>query len=296
MAIPGIWPLAFTKLGYKGQLAWLSDLAVCQGKEAYSSLLSAAKEGELEVPLFTTIKLLDGEVIHLGPDLTTPTAYHLARTPDILITTLEDKLVVSHRDNEREKEDGEEEEGDDEEAVEVEENINEAEGEGEDSDDDEDEEERKEEIKKAKKPWNDEDVIKQKQQEKRKRQQVHVSYSVQNVTSGELRVHFSQFGEVKEVFILPPHRNYAVITFQSDVVSNFLFSASGLPGREEGERTHTLQRPGQFAVGDGQPVRLTLRGGSGRGHRIPPRLQRHATCSLRYCCVMYLMYRLNSFH
>ena len=279
--------MVFTQLGYKGQLAWLSDLAVSLGKEAYSSLLAAAKEGELEVPLYTTIKLLDGEIIHLGPTLTTPTANHLKRTPDILVSTLEDKLVITHRDNEREGEDGEEEEGDNEEAVDVKENNNkeeeeEAEDQAEDTDEDEDEEERKEEIKKAKKPWKDEDVVKQRQQEKRKRQQVHVSYSAESVTTEELRVHFSQYGEVKEVFIVPPHMNYAVITFKSDVVSEFLVSTSGQPGREEGERTHTLQRPGEVGGDDGQPVRLTLRGGSGRGRRIPPRLQRHATCSLRY--------------
>ena len=208
------------------------------------------------MPLYTTIKLLDGEIIHLGPTLTTPTANHLKRTPDILVSTLEDKLVITHRDNEREGEDGEEEEGDNEEAVDVKENNNkeeeeEAEDQAEDTDEDEDEEERKEEIKKAKKPWKDEDVDKQRQEEKRKRQQVHVSYSAESVTTEELTVHFSQYGEVKEVYIVPPHMNYAVITFKSDVVSEFLVSTSGQPGREEGERTHTLQRPGQVGGVDG---------------------------------------------
>ena len=38
-AVAGIWPLVFTKAGYKGTLAWATDFACCVGKEAYSHLL-----------------------------------------------------------------------------------------------------------------------------------------------------------------------------------------------------------------------------------------------------------------
>ena len=40
VAVPGVWPLLFPRPGYKGQLNWLADVAVCMGKDADSALLA----------------------------------------------------------------------------------------------------------------------------------------------------------------------------------------------------------------------------------------------------------------
>ena len=103
MAIPGIWPLLFFEKGYRGQLGWLGDIAACTGDEAYNSLLHAAREGEVELPSSVTIRLLDGQVVHLGPHLTTPSSARLKNTPNLSLATCEGGCVVSHTEVKKEE-------------------------------------------------------------------------------------------------------------------------------------------------------------------------------------------------
>ena len=72
MAIPGIWPLLFFEKGYRGQLGWLGDIAACTGDESYSSLLQAAREGEVTPMVAVAIRAMavlttgDGGRLHQG--------------------------------------------------------------------------------------------------------------------------------------------------------------------------------------------------------------------------------------
>ena len=264
MAVPGVWPLVFTRLGYSGQINWLADIAVAMRKDSYDILLAAAKEGELEIPLYTTVRLLDKTVVYLGPMLTTPTEYHLKRTPSIHITTTEEKLIVSHTDWEEEEE--EEVFADD---------MTEEEKEEDDGEEEQDFQ-----------PWKE--GANQGKEEKKRRKRVHVGFDAKGVKKEELEKHFSQFGEVEDVFMVPPHHNFATVTFKSEVVAEFLIAKSGLEGKD-GERRHSLQRPGA----EGSPVQLRLLGGSGRGRRVPPRLQRHATCSFRSVIAFYSHFKIS---
>ena len=53
LAVPGVWPLMFPGNGYHGQINWLASLVGCIGQKAYSAVLSAAKEGEVNLTVIT---------------------------------------------------------------------------------------------------------------------------------------------------------------------------------------------------------------------------------------------------
>ena len=71
-AVPGVFPLIFTKRGSSKSLAWLSNIGAV-GDTAYTNLKSLVSAGEFQLPKFITIIQLDGFKIHLEPPLTTPT-------------------------------------------------------------------------------------------------------------------------------------------------------------------------------------------------------------------------------
>ena len=71
-AVPGVFPLIFTKRGSSNSLAWLSNIGAV-GDTAYTNLKSLVSAGEFQLPKFITIIQLDGFKIHLEPPLTTPT-------------------------------------------------------------------------------------------------------------------------------------------------------------------------------------------------------------------------------
>ena len=72
MAVPDIYPLVSPPHGYHGQLNWLGDITTCMGKEAVAAISTAYKEGELELPSHIEIKLMSGQSVHMGPNLTQP--------------------------------------------------------------------------------------------------------------------------------------------------------------------------------------------------------------------------------
>ena len=310
LSIPGVWPLLFFEKGYRGQLGWLGDIAACTGDESYSSLLEAAREGEVELPSHVTIRLLDGQVVHLGPHLTTPTTSRLKRTPNLSLATYEDGCVVSHTEEKKEEKrraaweeveelgriSGWEQE---EEEEQKQKDQDEEQGEGQEESCASWQEEEREEKKKAGVEEDEEDPEEEDRlkaeagdnpeerrlKEQEKRRKLYVSFDDKTVTKDELEKHFVVFGEVKDVFILPPFQNFAEITFASDATAVFVSTFSGQPGQEEGERLHSLHRPG--VPGGSVPIRL--RGGSGRGHRVPPLQQRHAVSSFRYFDTRWLL-------
>ena len=236
------------------------------GEEAYSVLLLAAQDSPVELPSHITVQLLDGQVVHLGPHLTTPSPAHLTKTPNLLLSNHPDGCVVSHKQEERRSSEWEEqllqeeEEEDDEDGVECGEEGDPGDKmKGEDDDDP---------------PDPDEPVVNLQQLEKRHK--VFVSYENKQVSKEDLEEHFAMYGKVRDVFITLPFNNFAAITFDSDATAEFILSSSGRPG-EEGERLHSLQLPGA----QGGSVPLRLRGGSGRGCRVPPTQQRNAVSSFR---------------
>lgn len=95
VACPGIYPLVTPSNGYRGQLAWMQSLAAI-GPSAFKLLLYAAKEGELCLPRFIEIKLVNGEAIQLGPDLLTPGSSQLSRHPSLSLTIREEEFEVAH--------------------------------------------------------------------------------------------------------------------------------------------------------------------------------------------------------
>jgi hypothetical protein len=267
VAIPGVWPLLFPRPGYKGQLNWLADVAACLGKDADSALLAAAKEGPLHLPTHLTVRLLDGQVVFLGPHLTTPSEEHLKAWPDLMLSScVGEEVVVTHRTLEK---DCEEEEGEKEEEV--------------DSKDDEDGSEAgDQEFKPVEKPDRDAEQKEEEwvKEETKKNRKVAVMFDAKNVTAEELSSHFSKYGEVEEVYLLPPFYNYAAVTYVSEATAEFVRAKTGRRGKE-GERLHVLQRPA--ALGGQLQMRLPQAGGSGRpgagqagGRLAPPTLQRQA--------------------
>ena len=289
-------------------MGWLGDIAACTGDESYSSLLQAAREGEVELPSFLTIRLLDGQVIHLGPHLTTPTSARLKKTPNLSLATYEGGCMVSHtevkkeekrraaweeveelgkipgwvQEEEEEQEEQQQEEQQDGGQEESCTSWQEEEREEKEKADLEEEEVEDPEEKDRLKAEGGDDPEEQRLKEKDKRRKLFISFDDKTVTKEELESHFAAFGEVKDVYILPPFDNFAEITFTSDATAVFVSSFTGQPGQEEGERRHSLHRPGV----PGGIVPIRLRGGSGRGHRVPPLQQRHAVSSFRYSCMM----------
>ena len=271
----------------------------------------------MELPSFLTIRLLDGQVIHLGPHPTTPSSARLKNTPNLSLATYEGGCVVSHTEVKKEEkrrtaweeveelgkvpgwvqeEEEEEQEGPQEQQ----------EGGHEESStswqEEEQEEKRKagleeEEVedpeeKDRLEAEGGDDPEEQRRREQEKRRKLFISFDDKTVTKEELEKHFAAFGEVKDVFIVPPFHNFAEITFASDATAVFVASFTGQPGQEEGERRHSLHRPG--VPGGSVPIRL--RGGSGRGHRVPPLQQRHAVSSFRYSILCTLAFGFTTFY
>ena len=251
----------------------------------------------MELPSFLTIRLLDGQVVHLGPHLTTPTSARLKRTPNLSLATYEGGCVVSHTEEKKEEkrraaweeveelgkipgwvQEEEEEEEQEEDQEESSTSWQEEEQEEKKKAGLEDEEVEDPEEKDRLEAEGGDDPEEQRRMEQEKRRKLFVSFDDKTVTKEELEKHFAVFGEVKDVFIVPPFNNFAEITFASDATAVFVASFTGQPGQEEGERRHSLHRPG--VPGGSVPIRL--RGGSGRGHRVPPLQQRHAVSSFRY--------------
>jgi hypothetical protein len=71
-AVSGIFPFIFIPRGSGVRLDWLDTIGV-KGKEAYSSLTAAVREGELELPKYITVIEPSGNRVHLGTSLTQPT-------------------------------------------------------------------------------------------------------------------------------------------------------------------------------------------------------------------------------
>ena len=73
------------------------DTAACGGEEAYIKLLSASKEGEIQLPTHVEINHSNGYNVHIGPSLSTPSAHHLTKTPAITIEEQNGLLVIKHQ-------------------------------------------------------------------------------------------------------------------------------------------------------------------------------------------------------
>lgn len=254
MALHGVYPLLFPQHGYKGQLAWLVDSAACGGEEAYSALLAAAREGEVELPRHLEVWHQSGQAVHLGPHLTTPTGYHLKTTPDLSITFRWDVLVATH--SQVEKDQAKE--------MEWEAEVPDLEEAEDDEKDDDNKEIKDFKPTKDEPPKEAEEELRAQQQEAAlKQKQLFVDYNMSDVTVAQLRKHFEQFGLVEEVLLPSTPLAPAIITFGTAAIAESLVG-----------RSHTLQ----LTVGGCVPLRL--RGGSGRA-RVPPRQQRHNTCPFR---------------
>ena len=78
-------------------MAWLIDTAACGGEEAYIKLLSASKEGEIQLPTHVEIYHSNGYNVHIGPSLSTPSARHISKTPAITIEEQKGLLVIKHQ-------------------------------------------------------------------------------------------------------------------------------------------------------------------------------------------------------
>ena len=113
----------------------------------------------------------------------------------------------------------------------------------------------------------EEELGEQHHEEAANQRQVYVDYQCSDVKEPEIRKHFEQFGQVEEVQLATSPLNPTIVVFKSAALATSLFG-----------QTHILQH----TVGRGGSVPLRLRGGSGRGLRIPPRQLRHNTCPFRY--------------
>ena len=285
VAVTGVYPFFFPKAGYKGQLAWLRDTAACGGEDAFSILLSAAREGEVQLPRHVDIRHASGQSVHLGPALTIPRPRDLKRSPALSLEVVAGRLVTSHREVERQEkreavwelqvpEPPEVEEG----KVEDGEVEN---GEVEDGEVEEGEGDEKQNLKKKKKEEdmeetqgepmeegpaevNHEEVERQQEQEVARRKKIFVDCNdLGSVTLEQLRAHFEQFDKVDDIYMFGDH---TVVTLKS------AFIAQALAGRNI-----TLQRSAE----QGGSVPLRLRGGSSRGRSVPPRQQRDNVCPFR---------------
>ena len=272
VAVPHLYPFFYPHHGYRGQLAWLEDTAVNGGQQAYCDLLAAGREGVVELPRYYSIRLPSGQMVHLGPRLTTPTAAGLKKRPSLLITSTDHFLIITHKDHEKDQKKDDEWELEIPDLEEKEEEVKQKEEGDEDPNDDDKEKEKEEEMEKPdplKEEASDEDKEQYRrfrEDDARERRKLFVSLDKSDVSEEDLRRHFEQFGEVLDIFLVPPFNNFAVVTFFSPVLAQSMVG-----------RNHTLQRPGGS-------VPLRLRGGSGRmrGVRgVPPTQQRNLVCPYR---------------
>ena len=87
--------MVFPGNGYHGQLSWLSNAAAI-GPTAFSCLHDAAKEGEICLPKYISIKLISGQQIQLGPSLLTPGSFQLSRHPSLSLEHFDTECCVRH--------------------------------------------------------------------------------------------------------------------------------------------------------------------------------------------------------
>ena len=98
LAVPGVWPLMFPGNGYHGQINWLASLVGCIGQKAYSALLSAAKEGEVNLPQHVSVRLSSGQLVEIGPNLTVPNIQKVGKKmPHLSICLSELTVKVNHK-------------------------------------------------------------------------------------------------------------------------------------------------------------------------------------------------------
>ena len=251
VTVAGIYPMVFPPIGYKGQLYWLSESAVCLGKDAYSSLLAASKEGEVELPSHVEIRMCTEQAVHLGPNLTQPSPSKLKWMPSLAIDRKEEMLLVTHKDVKKEiiPQSGWELDipiGD----IDYKEEVKRKKVEPEDE---EPEEVIFEEI-----PKDKDKATKNKEDEDRKKT-VYVSCK-KIVIKNDLQTHFKKFGDVEDIIFTTSDETTASVRFTSSVI------AQSLIGKE------------QMLHGS---IPLRLRGGSGRQERVPPLQQRLSVCPFR---------------
>ena len=96
VAVAGLYPPLFPPNGDRGQLRWLGECAAAIGPEAYSLLLASAKEGQIVLPKYLTLRLSNGQVLNIGPNLTVPGSERLARMPSISVSQTESHSVINH--------------------------------------------------------------------------------------------------------------------------------------------------------------------------------------------------------
>ena len=243
LAVPGVWPLMFPGNGYHGQINWLDSLVGCMGQKAYSALLSAAKEGEVELPQHVAVQLSNGQVVEIGPDLTIPNIQKVSRKmPHLSICLGDETVTVKHKscekvDNTLAQPGGEEHDFDDGHSLLEQDEVS-------------------------------EDYPDLVQEEKTKTEDVlcqGMQLDVQcdsEVDDFQLRKHFSQFGEVISVSTTGAGK------------SKVTFASSAIVEQLSGEEHSVL-------LGGDQNVRLRLRGGSGRA-QVPPQAQQDALNPFRY--------------
>ena len=294
MAVTGVYPFFFPKAGYKGQLSWLRDTAACGGEDAFSILLSAAREGEVQLPRHVDIRHASGQSVHLGPALTTPSPRDLKRSPALSLEVVAGRLVTSHREVERQEkreavwelqvpeppeveegkvEDGEVENGEVEDGEVEDGDVEDGEGEEGKGNEKQNLKKKKEEdmeethgepMEEGPAEVNPEEVKRQQEQEVARRKKIFVDCNdLSSVTLEQLRGHFEQYDKVDNIYMF---RDHAVVTIKS------AFIAQGLAGKNI-----TLQRSAE----QGGSVPLRLRGGSSRGRSVPPRQQRDNVCPFR---------------
>ena len=102
LAVPGVWPLMFPGNGYHGQINWLASLVGCIGQKAYSALLSAAKEGDVNLPQHVSVRLASGQLVEIGPNLTVPNVQKVSKKmPHLSICLGEETVKVNHKSCEK---------------------------------------------------------------------------------------------------------------------------------------------------------------------------------------------------
>ena len=237
LAVPGVWPLMFPGNGYHGQINWLASLVGCIGQKAYSALLSAAKEGDVNLPQHVSVQLSSGQIVEIGPNLTVPNIQKVGKKmPNLSICLSEFTVKVNHKscenmDNNATQPGGEEHVPEGDHPVLEEDEV-------------------REEL-----PDLEEEEEEAKQQDLLTKMKLVVQCD-RGVEDSQLQEHFSQFGEVKSV---------STSTSGSSTVT---FSSSAVVEQLDGEEHSVL-------LGGDQSVRMRLRGGNG-GASVPPQAQQNA--------------------
>ena len=236
VAVPGLYPLLFPPNGYHGQLRWLANTSACIGPESYSILLSASKEGKVVLPKHIVLKTSSGKTINIGEKLTSPNSKKVDRMPLLFVHSSESSYEVTHASTLRNEEGREEVE-----------KVN-----GDTFIEGEEEEGEEEEMLEA--------FAKEKTEEKlgydKMCRKLQVEACEKIVSKAELFAHFSNYGEVEEV------------SASEDGYAEVVFSRAG-SARHCLSLEHSLEQECSL------PIRLRVKGGSGRPPPAPPRQLQH---------------------